>query len=79
MKTMTCRELGGACDLKFHAKTFAEIGEQSKKHGMEMAQKGDAAHLDAMKNMMEKMNSPQAMKEWMQQIQKNFEALPESK
>ena len=41
MKTMTCNQLGGDCDLEFHADTFDEIAEASKKHGMEMFQKGD--------------------------------------
>ncbi len=31
MKTMTCRQLGGACDKKFHAETFDEMAELSKK------------------------------------------------
>jgi hypothetical protein len=48
MKTMTCKELDGACDLEFHANTFEEIAEMSKRHGMEMFQKGDQAHLQAM-------------------------------
>jgi len=25
MKTMTCNQLGGACDLEFHANSFEEI------------------------------------------------------
>ena len=25
MKTMTCKQLGGACDLEFQAETFEEI------------------------------------------------------
>lgn len=44
---MTCKQLGGACDKEFHAKTFDEIAEMSKKHGMEMYKKGDAKHLKA--------------------------------
>ena len=39
MKTMSCKELGGACDKVFHANTFEEIAEMSKQHGMEMFQK----------------------------------------
>ena len=39
MKTMTCRQLGGACDTEFKANTFEEIAEMSKSHGMEMFQK----------------------------------------
>ena len=30
MKTMTCKQLGGACDLEFHADSFEEIAEMSK-------------------------------------------------
>jgi predicted small metal-binding protein len=41
MKTMTCNQLGGACELQFNANTFEEMAEMSKKHGMEMYQKGD--------------------------------------
>lgn len=36
MKTMTCKQLGGACDKEFSANTFEEIAELSKQHGMEM-------------------------------------------
>lgn len=32
MKTMTCRELGGACDEVFESDTFYEIADLSKKH-----------------------------------------------
>lgn len=34
MKTMTCKQLGGACDKEFHAQTFEEMAELSKQHGM---------------------------------------------
>lgn len=32
MKTMTCKQLGGACNKEFHANTFDEIAEASKSH-----------------------------------------------
>jgi len=76
---MTCDQLGGACDKKFHANTFEEIGEMSKKHGMEMSKTGDKAHIKVMKEMMELMNDPKAMKEWFERKQKEFDALPEDK
>ena len=47
MKTMNCKQLGGACDKEFRADTFEEIAELSKQHGMEMYQTQDAAHLAA--------------------------------
>ena len=58
MKTMTCRQLGGACDQKFHANTFEEMAELSKQHAMEMLQKQDVAHLEAMQKMQELMKNP---------------------
>jgi len=79
MKTMTCKQLGGACDKEFHANNFEEMAEMSKKHGMEMYQKGDEGHINVMKEMKELMNDPEAMKEWMESKQKEFDALPEDK
>ena len=78
MKSMTCNQLGGACDQAFHASSFEEIAEQSKKHGIEMFQKGDKLHLEAMNKMMELMKNPEAMKEWFESKKKEFETLPES-
>ena len=77
MKTMTCNQLGGACDLEFHADTFGEIAEMSKIHGMEMFQKGDEAHLKAMNEIQELMKSPDAMNKWFEDKRKEFNALPE--
>ena len=79
MKTMSCKQLGGACGKEFHANTFEEIAEMSKKHGMEMFQKGDEPHLKAMNDMQELMKSPDAMNEWFGNKRKEFYALPEDK
>lgn len=77
MKTMTCNQLGGACDKAFHANSFEEIAELSKQHGMEMFQKKDDAHLQAMNDMQLLMQDPQAMSSWFESKKKEFEALPE--
>ena len=74
---MTYKQLGGACNKEFHAKTFEEISEMSKKHGMEMFEKGDEEHIKAMKEMMELREDPKTMKEWMESKKKEFNALPE--
>ena len=80
MKTMTCNQLGGACDMEFHANTFDEISEMSKQHGMEMFQKNDEAHLKAMQKMRALMQSPDSnsMQEWLKQKREEFDALPEN-
>lgn len=74
---MTCRQLGGACDKQFQADTFDQIAEQSKKHAMEMVQVGDKEHLKAMEEMRKFMNTPEAMKDWMENKRKEFNALPD--
>jgi len=76
MKTMTCRELGGACDLEFHANTFEEMAQLSQKHGKEMFQKRDQAHMDAMSAMSSLMQSPDGMAKWMEGKRIEFEAKP---
>jgi len=77
MKTMTCNQLGGACEKEFHADTFEDIAEISKQHGMEMFQKKDEAHLKKMNEMQELMKKPDAMKDWFEKKKKEFEELPE--
>ena len=77
MKSMTCRQLGGACDLEFRASTFEEMAELSKKHGMEMHQKQDSAHLEAMQAMRSLMQNPEDMANWYESKRQEFEALPE--
>lgn len=79
MKTMTCTQLGGACNQEFHAETFEEMAEMSKKHGSEMFQNGDPAHLEAMTKMQSLMQSPQDMQTWFAEKYKEFDALPHQK
>ena len=77
MKTMTCKQLGGACKKEFHASSFEEIAEMSKKHGMEMFQVKDKAHLKAMDDIQQLMKSPEAMNEWFENKRREFNALPD--
>ena len=77
MKKMTCKQLGGACDLEFEAETFKDMADLSKKHGMEMFQTGDKPHLNAMEEMKGLMQDPNAMQKWFDGKRKEFEALPE--
>jgi hypothetical protein len=79
MKIMTCKQLGGACNERFIADTFEKVAEMSKKHGIEMLQKGEKAHLEAMKKMQKLMESEGDMAEWMEAKRKEFDALPEIK
>jgi len=64
MKTMTCKQLGGACDEQFQGNTFEEIVELSK-------------HMQAMQKVMMMMQQPEVMKEYFAEKKKVFEALAE--
>ena len=77
MKTMTCKQLGGACEKQFHANSFDEMAELSKQHGMEMFKQNDEAHLSAMKAMQDLMQNAEKMREWFDRKKAEFEALPE--
>ena len=79
MKSMTCKQLGGACGQVFEANTFEEMAEKSKAHGMEMFRKKDEAHLKAMEKMQKLMSHPDDMKEWFENKRKEFDALPNIK
>jgi len=78
MKSMTCRQLGGACEQSFSANSFEEISAMSRQHAMEMFQKGDAAHIKAMEQMRTIMQSPEEMSAWMANKRMEFDVLPES-
>jgi predicted small metal-binding protein len=72
---MNCKQLGGACDKEFRANSFEEIAEMSKQHGMEMFQKQDELHLQAMSEIQKLMQKPEGMKGWFDNKKKEFDAL----
>ena len=75
MKTMTCKQLGGACDQTFSANTFDEIAMMVSKHAREMVQQGDNDHIQAMNEMRNSMTSPENMTAWMDEKRKAFNSL----
>lgn len=77
MKTMTCKQLGGSCDKEFQANSFDEIGQLSKDHAMEMFEKQDVAHLEAMQNMKHLMEDHNALIKWLESKKVEFDNLPE--
>ncbi|MFT7466061.1 MAG: putative small metal-binding protein [Brevundimonas sp.] len=77
MKTMTCKQLGGACDMKFSANTFDEIAQLSQTHGKEMFQINDNSHIIAMNEMNKLMQNNDAMSQWFDAKKLEFEILEE--
>jgi hypothetical protein len=77
MKTMSCKQLGGACDKLFSANTFDEILVLSQSHGKEKLEDGDEKHLKAMAKINELMKDSNKMQSWFDNKVKKFESLPE--
>jgi len=74
VKSMTCNQLGGACEQVFSGETFDDLASQSQQHGKEMYGANDGPHMAAMGTMMELMKSGQ-MDSWMASRKAEFEAL----
>lgn len=76
MKKTTCKDLRGACDVVIIGDTPEEMGENSKKHVMEMVQAGDAAHKKAIEDMM-KLSKEEQMS-WYAGFMERFSSLPDA-
>ena len=74
MKSMTCMQLGGACEEIFSGETFDDLAAQSQQHGKEMFGANDGPHMEAMSKMMEIMKAGD-MDSWMAARRADFEAL----
>jgi len=77
MKEMTCKELGGACQLAFRAATFEEIATLSKEHAMAMFKQQHQPHLDAMAEMQSLMQDESTMAAWFNERKRVFSAKPD--
>lgn len=77
MKTMTCKQLGGACSETFSAETFDEIAMMVSKHARKMVEQGDSAHIEAMNDMRKRMTSPDATTAWMDEKREMFNGMPD--
>ncbi len=78
MKTMTCRQLGGHCDLAHHGKNANEVIKAQDAHLKETVAAGDEAHRDALEQMQGRWKNPLAGMGWYRQAKRDFAALPEA-
>lgn len=77
MKTMTCEQLGGPCELAHHGANADEVIKAHDRHLNEMVQGGDNAHRPAQKDMKGRWRHPIAGMGWYRQAKRDFAALPE--
>lgn len=58
MKTMTCQQLGGACDLAHHGATADDVIKAQDRHLREAVAGGDTAHEEAFAAMKGRWRRP---------------------
>lgn len=77
VKTMTCRQLGGPCELPLEGKTADEIIKAQDRHVKETVANGDESHSDALQEMKGRWKHPVASMGWYRQVKRDFAALPD--
>jgi len=76
MKTMTCKQLGGPCDVAHQGQTADEVIKAQDRHLKEVVAHGDAAHEPALKDMKGRWKHPVAGMRWYRKAKRDFAALP---
>ena len=77
MKTMTCKQLGGPCDLQLHGNTADEIIKAQDKHLKETVAGGDQNHAPALQEMKGRWKHPISGMKWYKKAKADYAALPE--
>jgi predicted small metal-binding protein len=70
-KTFTCKELGGTCDEAFSGDSVMEIMQKATPHMM-----ADEAHKASIMEMEKRTGENQ--EQWIERMQKEFDAKPET-
>jgi hypothetical protein len=78
MKIMTCKQLGGPCDLEHHGETADEIIKVQDHHLNEAVAAGDDAHRPARDEMKGRWKRPISGMRWYRTAKKDFAALPDT-
>ena len=76
MKTMTCRQLGGPCDLEHHGDSADEVIKAQDRHLKEVSAE-DPSHEEAAAAMRGRWKNPLKGMGWYRDAKKQFAALPE--
>ncbi|CAN5402858.1 hypothetical protein BH10ACT2_BH10ACT2_17790 [soil metagenome] len=78
MKTMTCQQLGGPCNVQHHGSTADEVIKSQDRHLKEMVASGDDSHRAALKDMKARWRHPISGMRWYRQAKLDFATLAAS-
>jgi hypothetical protein len=76
MKTMTCSQLGGPCDLAHHGETANDVIKDQDRHLREAVEAGDTTHGQALSDMKGRWKRPLSGMSWYRNAKREFAALP---
>ncbi|MEO7753374.1 MAG: hypothetical protein ABIS35_08170 [Terracoccus sp.] len=77
MKTMTCRQLGGPCDLAHHGESADDVIQAQDTHLKDAEQAGDESHREAREAMKGRWRHPKRSLGWYRDTKEAFAGLPE--
>jgi len=79
MKTMTCKDLGGPCELVHRASSADEIIKAQDKHLRQTVEDGDHTHTNAFNEMKGRWRRPISAMGWYRATKREFAARPEER
>jgi predicted small metal-binding protein len=77
MKRMTCRDLGGPCDLELRGETADDVIKAQDHHLKEAVDRGDSTHEEARRAMQGRWKHPKKSMDWYRSTKAAFADLPE--
>ncbi len=77
MKTMTCRQLGGPCDLPHRGETANIVIKAQDQHLKDVVAGGDDTHETALKEMRGRWRNPIGGMGWYRRAKQDFALLPQ--
>ncbi len=77
MKTMTCKQLGGPCDVPLRGNTANDVIKAQDSHLKEMVASGDETHRSALEEMQDRWKHPLSGMGWFRKTKRDFAALPQ--
>ena len=76
MKAMTCKQLGGACELALRGETADDVIKQQDQHLKDAVAAGDTDHEPALQQMQGRGTHPLSGMKWYRSTKRQFAALP---
>lgn len=77
MKSMTCTQLGGPCDLAHVGETADDVINAQDRHLKDAVKAGDSTHQAARDAMKGRWLHPKKSLDWYREMKETFAALPD--